>query len=171
MKLLIIEGPDLSGKSTAIEKIAKLLNNGFTIKNNYKPKDHNSKKIYYTYRKYLDMIKCEWFEDVFVIFDRFYPSQAVYSILRGTEELYSFEIKLLEKETYNLGGILIYLDTKEKDLLKRYDHRGDEHVKKEQLLMIKRRYDEFYEMTILPKIKIDTTEKDWLEKLIKFIYK
>jgi len=178
MVLLIIEGPDLSGKTTAIEKIAKHFNSGFVLKNAYKPKEQRDSKIYEQYDNILDLIE-NWEENSWtessndvLILDRFYPSQAVYSILRGYDELQEPRVELLERRliNYEFDVIYVYLDCSI-DLLKcRYKERGDEHISIEQLEMLKTRYDLFYEKCKLNKIKIDTMQKDWLEKFESFLY-
>ena len=57
MTVLIIEGPDLSGKSTAIEQIAKYFKNGFLIKNLYKPSVSDDKEIYKQYWRMIHFIE------------------------------------------------------------------------------------------------------------------
>ena len=53
--------------------------------------------------------------------------------------------------------------------MERFLARGDEHIKAEQLDMLKTRYDEFYKQTKLPKIMINTMKKDWLKNLEVFV--
>lgn len=159
---LIIEGPDLSGKTYAIDRIAKHFNSGFTLKNNFKPINKiSSATIYKQYWHILNLIK----KEPFVILDRFFPSQAVYSYLRGVDEFISREINGLDLYCKENDFIYIYLDTPMNILLERYDQDGDEHIKKEELKTLKERYDQFFEITIMKKIKLNTLEKDWLKKL------
>ncbi len=162
---LIIEGPDLAGKTTAIEKIAKHYNSGFIIKNCYKPKNLAMTDAVYTqYWKILAMIDKLDFKDV-VILDRFYPSQAVYSYLRGRDDIFAKEIDELDDFCKLHDFVYIYLDTDLDTLKDRYKQRGDEHIKIGNLINLKVRYDTFYEYTKLRKYKVDTTEENWLEKL------
>ncbi len=164
---LIIDGPDLSGKTYAIERIAKKYNSGLIIKNAYKPKKKtDSIKIYNQYWKILSI--AENYKQA-IILDRFFPSQAVYSILRGEDEMTSSYIILLEVYCKKHGFKYIYLDTSLEVLKERYDQRGDEHIKKEQLLMLKNRYDKYYEQCTLDKIKINTLDEDWLQQVEKFV--
>jgi len=162
---LIVEGTDLSGKSTAIEKIGKFYNKGFTLKNNFKPKNKQSSSEIYAH--YWHIIKLITKED-FVILDRFFPSQAVYSYMRGTDEMGNIASIELD-EFCKIDYIYIYLDTPLSELKRRYISRGDEHITMEDLRTIKERYDRFYKWTTMKKIKIYTNESDWFEKLQKFL--
>jgi len=162
MTILIIEGPDLAGKTFAIEKIAKHFNRGFTLKNNFKPiNKQSSSQIYAQYWKINALIS----KQDFVILDRFFPSQAVYSYLRGIDEIEHSEIKALDRYAWVNDYLYIYLDTPLNLLMCRYEERGDAYIKIEQLKEIKERYDKFYNLTPMKKIKVDTLEEDWLEKL------
>jgi thymidylate kinase len=170
MKRLIIEGPDLSGKSTAIEKIAKHFKNGFLIKNLYKPKQFHDTEIYKQYWRIIHFINSiEEVKNNFFILDRFYPSQAVYSILRNDDEMDSGDIKDLDGYCANMNFIYVYITAPLDVLRGRFQARGDEHIKIEQLELLKMRYDEFYEKTLLPKIIINTMKKDWIKELEAFI--
>ena len=164
--ILIIEGPDLSGKTTAIEKIGKFYNRGFTLKNNFKPKNkQSSEKIYTHYWRIFKLITHE----PFVILDRCFPSQAVYSYLRGTDELRSKDIMMLDKFASRTNCVYIYLDTNLKELERRYMDRGDEHISIDDLERIKTRYDLFYELTRMKKIRINTIKDNWFGELRTFI--
>lgn len=163
---LIIEGPDLSGKTTAIEKIAKYYNSGVIIKNNFKPRSlEDTEAIFEQYCKILDMVNEIPDEDL-VILDRFYPSQCVYSYLRGRDEMHSTNMELIEEICFSKDYTYIYLDTDLEILKDRYKQRGDEHIKIDDLLKLKLRYDIFYEKTRLTKYKVDTMKDNWLEILI-----
>lgn len=164
--IIIMEGPDLSGKSYAIEKVGKHFNSGFTIKNNYKPRTlDDSPMIYLKYWEILKMLKHELFTDNIVILDRFFPSQAVYSYLRGEDEMECIDIKTLDNFCANQNVLYIYIDTDELELEKRYMERGDEHIKFKDIKELKERYDKFFELTKMKKLKIDTRQDGWLNKI------
>ena len=165
--ILIIEGPDLSGKTYAIEKIAKYFNSGFILKNTYKPKTaEDSKKLLFHYWDILTLVSER---GDLIILDRFFPSQAVYSYLRGVDEMKSDHILILDKYAEETKILYLYLDTPLDLLLERYDKRGDEHIKKDMLITLKERYDEFFEQTNMIKERVNTMEKNWLEKVEAFI--
>ena len=165
--IIIIDGPDLSGKTTAINIISKHFNSGFVLKNSFKPKNkQNSYDIYNQYWTIFSMVKEL---DMLVILDRSFPSQAVYSYLRGQGEMRHVEIISLDKWCVKQEVKYIYLDTPLEELEKRYDIRGDEHITKEQLATIKSRYDAFYEQTNMQKMRLDTMKDGWLKEVEKFI--
>lgn len=166
MVTIIVEGVDLSGKTTAIEQIGKYFNEGFILKNTYKPREPSDKQIYLQYWNIIKLIKK--YHDL-VILDRFYPSQAVYSYLRGEDEQYCEEIMHLEQHCAENNFLLIYIDTPLVDLQERYNKKGDEHVNFQQIRDIKRRYETFFKECDLPKIAIDTTKKNWLKEVEDFI--
>lgn len=163
MSILIIEGCDLSGKTTAIERIAKFYNRGIIIKNSFRPHIPNDSAIYLQYWSILKL--ADKYNDL-IILDRFYPSQAVYSILRGEDEMNHIDIDELENYCIQREDVfLILLDVSEEELKARYDKRGDEHVNYAQILQMRNRYRQFFKDSNLRKLKIDTTNKGWLEKM------
>lgn len=172
MTILIIEGSDLSGKSTAIDIIGKHFNSGFTLKNHYKPrKKEDSNEIYAQYERLTLMINT--YHDIYpkqlIILDRFFPSQAVYSIFRKEDEMYWTQVIKLDIRASIGNYIFILLDTPLEILAKRYREIGDEYINANQLKKIKERYDQFYKFTRMKKYRLNTLEKDWLEKLVRFI--
>lgn len=172
MSILIVEGPDLSGKTYTVEKIAKHFNSGFILKNSFKPKKENDiQDIYSKYIKLLNLAKhyININGDSLIILDRFYPSQAVYSYLRGLDELNSQNILFLDDLCLSEGIKMIYVDTSLKRLQERYDKRGDEHIDKEKLIKIKERYDEFMKNTNLPLLRLNTLKENWLQSVEEFL--
>jgi len=165
MTVIIFEGVDLSGKTYAIEKVAKSLNSGFVLKNAYKPKEVIS-DIFIQYHIILDLVR-DYLPPV--ILDRFYPSQAVYSYLRGRDDMDSLEINKLEAYAEENEFLYIYVDTPIDVLIKRYEEIGDEHLKITQLEQIKERYEQFFEKTKMKKLRISTLDDGWLEKTLEFI--
>lgn len=172
MTILIIEGPDLSGKSTAIDIIGKYFNSGFTLKNHYKPrKKEDSHKVYTQYKRITSIIDKFHNENPkqILILDRFFPSQAVYSIFREQDERDWPDVKELEKHALMNDYIFILLDTPLKVLQERFKEEGDEYVVSDQLKKIKERYDQYYQGVNMKKYRLNTLEKDWLKKLVRFI--
>ena len=167
--IIIVEGVDLAGKSYAIERIGKKFNSGITIKNNYKPKANDGDGIYGQYYAILNLAISYNEKDRLVILDRFYPSQAVYSILRGEDEFEYSEILRLENLCQEMNMKIIYLDTPLKILKQRYLERGDEHITIEQLKVLKGRYDAFMALSEVPVLYLNTLEKNWMQRVEKFI--
>ena len=172
MTILIVEGCDLSGKTYAIERIAKHFNSGFILKNTLKPKSlKDTEKIYAQYWKILNLV-VDYHNnnpDALVILDRFYPSQAIYSYLRERDDMKHPEIKALEQFCFGQNVKLLHLQTPVDELERRFDKRGDEHIRKIQLEKLHNRYVKFMKKTLLPVLHIDTAEEGWLEKVEEFI--
>lgn len=172
MSILIVEGPDLSGKTYAISKVAKHFNSGYILKNCYKPKKvEDSSYLYFRYWHILSLVTSVEDQDQLIILDRFYPSQMVYSYLRGEDEMYNTELQKIEQACVDCGAVLLYLDTPLEILELRYKDRGDEHIKIEQLKELKERYDHFIRKTKLTTLRVNTLEKHWLKFLAKDIEK
>ena len=172
MTIVIVEGTDCSGKTYAIEKIGKHFNSGFTLKNNYKPKNkQSSHEIYMQYHKIFSMLNSRYCPEGLIILDRSFPSQAVYSYLRGIDEMNSQSILDLEKKVKKLDIKIIYINTPIEVIESRFAKRGDEHVNLEQIRIIKKRYD-FYMKHLfneLPMLVLDTRKEDWLKEVERFL--
>lgn len=171
MSIIIVEGSDLAGKTYFIERFAKHMNSGITIKNNFKPNNKDStSSIYKQYDTIMNLArafsKCL---DKLVILDRFFPSQAVYSFYRGVCELEDTRGKILENVALGLGVKIIYLNTPLPVLLERYDKRGDEHIQKEDLKTIHARYETYMHNSKLPVLRLNTLEEGWMEKAEEFV--
>ena len=174
MTIVIIEGTDLSGKTTAIDKIAKYFNSGFTLKNNFKPINKQSSiEIYEHYWKIISMIlEYERLNPKeLILLDRFYPSQAIYSYLRGKDELHSLEIMNLDNYCFDKNFKIIYINTEINEIIKRYKKIGDEYINSKcDLAIIKQRYDLFMAIkTENNPLFLDTMKKDWIKDVEEFL--
>ena len=165
--IIIIDGPDLSGKTTAINIISKHFNSGFVLKNSFKPKNKQSSSAIYS--QYWNIFNMVVDQDMLVILDRSFPSQAVYSYMRGTDEMSHKEILALDKWCTDIGVLYIYLDTPLEVLKERFKERGDEHITEDQLEALKIRYNIFYALSNMKKMKLNTMEPDWLRQVEEFI--
>ena len=170
--IIIVDGCDLSGKTTMIEKLSKHYNNGLIIKNSYRPKlQTDSPKIIEQYVKMLKLC-LQWDTenpDQLIILDRFFPSQAVYSFLRKVDELKSPELLLIEKTCINHNIGFIYLDTPLEELKARYKSRGDDFINFDQLNTIHDRYTIFADNTKLKTLRLNTMDTNWLRKADIFL--
>jgi thymidylate kinase len=174
---VIVEGSDLSGKTTFLEKLSKRMNCGVIIKNALKPRvsavdlstDYYAEmtrlKIHYN-----SIFKAgNYFDDDQHIFlDRFFPSQVVYSVLRGKDDFSDdwyeeFEMTMRGKTVY------IWIFEDEETLRQRYDDRGDEHVNFEQILIVHRRYQQFFERCKLPKLALKSSDPEYITRAVQFI--
>lgn len=169
-KLIIIEGSDLSGKTTIIERVSKALNNGIIIKNAFKPRSKDEAgRIREQYNFMLSLIRKSVKLDKneqFIIMDRFYQSQMVYSFKRGTDEMndrfYSrFETRLARIE--NLEVFYVWITAPDSDLEKRFYKRGEDYLKVEELKTINKRYRSIYDKSLLNKIKVDNENESSID--------
>ena len=159
VKIIIFEGVDCSGKSSLANKLSKKVKNGILIKSNYKPDSSNTSEIKKQYLKILLSINNSiWTQDEYIILDRYHLSQVVYSIMRGHDDLddpwYNwFESNLCLGKN---DACLIWVDEPEHVIISRLNGRGDEHIKEEDVHMLRERYAKAYARSNLPKIKVDS---------------
>ena len=162
MNVLIIEGIDCSGKSTFLERLSKKLGRGIVIKNCYKPRDQETERIKSQYVRIWDMVLNSSFGPADYIFlDRFYPSQIVYSIKRGHDDFDDSWYRTFEKalKTSKLNVVLVLVTEDEKIIRERFENRGEEYVKPEEITKLQNRYLSFFDKCKLRKIKIKSTDE------------
>lgn len=174
--LVIVEGVDLAGKSTFLENLSKKVNAGFIVKNTMKPRSNANgglhhweelQKLKHHYMQ-ISLIGATFPSTMPIYLDRFYPSQIVYSILRGHDDFTDNYYCKFEEMIQDIAClIMIYED--EDVLTQRFAVRGDEHVTLDQILLLKKRYDEFFVRCTLPKIKLKSTDPDILLKATTFM--
>jgi thymidylate kinase len=172
---IIIEGVDKSGKSTIIENMKNRFEYGIAIKNMIKPRDNSpeeTKRI------------CEIYEDIEImsqnidpnhvfILDRYYQSEIVYSILRGNDRLVDPNFKNWVRDMESAirhNTLLVLLETDAEIVADRFKKCNEDFVKEDQIKMLQERYNKVFEMSTLPKIKLDTT-KLGIEKSLELIEK
>ncbi len=171
MSRIIIEGVDKSGKSTIIEKMKNQFEYGLAIKNMIKPKDASDKETRKIIRMYEHILDISENLRYTYILDRFYQSEIVYSILRGNdrfEEKNFMAIVDMWEEDMVHNTLLVLVETDPAIVAKRFKTCGEDFVKEEQIKMLQERYNRAFEMSKLPKIKLDTTELG-IEKSLELI--
>lgn len=148
MKVIIIEGPDCSGKSTLIKQLTKdkRFRRSMLLKNNYRPT--NEKDIYHIqniYNEILNIIN-NYSEYDYIILDRYYPSEIVYSVLRGYESFDDKFYSKLDMIVSETDCLYVQFDHDFGLLAERLAKRGDEHIKSLNILqLITERYKTFVE--------------------------
>ena len=181
-KIVIIEGSDLVGKTTFLEKLSKTINNGYIIKNSYKPRSvEESKKIQEQYNHILTILRKAAKNDDsnrIILLDRFYPSQMIYSFKRGKDEMNSRFYKRMDERMESIENAevhFIWLFAPLDDLLKRFDNREEDYIQKEELKTIHERYEKFFHNCKLNKKAISNPDGESIDKAVdkalKFIYK
>jgi len=154
-RIIILEGLDKTGKTTFSEELLKDIPGTIMIK-------QNRRKLKNVKEAYLQMclVLTKLPGSAPVILDRFYPSQMVYSILRGTDELDDVFYTVLEKDMLEHPSLtfeIIYCTASEETITERFISNKEEHVNIEQIKMLKERYDTFISKTKLPVKVHDTT--------------
>lgn len=131
--IYIIEGPDLSGKSTMVKKLNK--DNKYEVIHFDKP--NNSFDFQ---NHYLEVLNKEN-----VILDRYFFSEIVYSKVFNRKCRVSKQTILeIRKKLKNTPHCLIYLNPGVNELKKRYKLRGDELISENQIEKIVEEYDNLF---------------------------
>ena len=166
--ILIIEGPDNCGKTN----IASLLSDVLKIPvyksgrevDAFKEKDAQYNILKWGVYEQLKMVETY---DSGIIFDRFFPSEFVYSKVYNRKSDIEL-IKKYDKDFNRLGGKIIFLDKQIMD-------GEDELIHENQYQEIREQYKIYKnEITSCDYITIDTTDRNehmQLTKLLPFVYK
>ena len=171
MSRIIIEGVDKSGKSTIIEKMKNQFERGLAIKNMIKPKDASDEETRRITDMYDHILRISSCPEVTYILDRFYQSEIVYSDLRGNDRFKDANfMEIVEDWEKNIAKdtLFVLLETDPEIVAERFKTCGEDFVKEDQIRMLQARYNKCFEMSKLPKIKLDTTELG-IEKSLELI--
>jgi len=164
---IIIEAPDLSGKTTLIDGLKNKIPAGVQIKLWTKPKDGSKESLDYIYGVYNKMLQATKDKEVNWIFDRFIYSQMAYSYKREHDDMNADELRLLDIKLEKDRALYVYVDVPLETLKARLKSRGDEHITEEDLAILKDRYEQIWNSTnITNKVRVPG---DNLEKAIELI--
>lgn len=167
MTRIIIEAPDLSGKTTLIEGLKNKIPAGVQIKLWTKPKDGSKESLDYIYGVYNKMLLATKDKEVNWIFDRFIYSQMAYSYKREHDDMNADELRLLDIKLEKDRALYVYVDVPLETLKARLKSRGDEHITEDDLAILKERYEQIWDSTnITNKVRVPG---DNLEKAIELI--
>lgn len=175
--VILVEGIDLSGKSTLVNLLAKEYP-GIVIKNTMRPDDgteDETEKIKRVYTYIIDTI----FQtpSYNVILDRFYPSELVYSqVKRGYEAFddpfYTDLEDRIKNDLMDQNVFLILCKPPVETIIERFAIRDEDFIKKAEVEEIYERYESFFEGSALEnKLALDTrdTVESLLEQVVNFI--
>lgn len=119
--IIIVEGPDGSGKTTLAEKIAK--QTGYALLHRSQPKSEEEKARMMD--EYLQVIK----SGKSVVMDRCWYSEMVYGpIMRDATCITYPEMYVLERMLCRKGALIIYCTDKPEVLWKRCQTRGEDYI-------------------------------------------
>lgn len=164
-QLIIFEGPDLCGKTNIAEQVSLQLDVPLYKSGREHDLFHDKNAQYLTlkYGNY-EMIKLLDTTNASVIFDRFFPSEWVYSqVYDRTRDL----DLVLEYDRYwaSLGGKIIWLDKPEMD-------GKDELIDVSRYNEIRQKYEQYMSLTNCEFFRLDTTDRDLrtqVNKICNFI--
>ena len=163
--LIIFEGPDLCGKTNIAEEVSRRL--GIPVYKSGREHDlFHDKDAQYLTLKYgnYEMIKILDTTSASIMFDRFFPSEWVYSqVYDRTRDL----SLVMEYDRYwaSLGGKIIWLDKPEMD-------GEDELIESSRYNEIRQKYEEYMALTECDIFRLDTTDRDLenqVNKICNFI--
>lgn len=138
--IIILEGPDGSGKSHLAEQLSKSF--GYPILHRCKTTDTEAKKE--LMKKYKEIIV----NNQNYIFDRCWYSEYVYGNIFKDETVISYkEILSLEKQLTKNGAMVIYCTGKPCELFERCSSRGEDYITSFELFVrIKHSYDVLFKI-------------------------
>lgn len=119
--IIIIEGPDGSGKTTLAEKLSR--QTGYPVVHRSQPKTEEEKKQMLA--SYLGAIET----GKNIIFDRCWYSEMVYGPVMRDESVISYpEMYFIEEKLTKHGALIIYCTDKPKTLWRRATKRGEDYI-------------------------------------------
>lgn len=169
--VMIIEGCDLSGKSTLVHELGKEYP-GIVIKVTKRPLNKKKEEII-EFTKYMNSILGfinHNRQTKMIILDRFFPSELVYSLVkRGYEAFGDGHYREMEKVIRAMDHLYIYCNPGYDTLVQRLKDRGDDHIIEEDIRELSNRYEKFFRETKMNKVKLDTSKP--VEGLVEIIKK
>ena len=156
---IIIEGCDKSGKSTLIEALKNQIPSMVGLKLLSKPADGTDRSKQYIKQMYIHMADMSRNQTAHYLFDRWYPSQMVYSFKRKHDDLDDPWFMQFEQELSKTPNLYILLDVDPDLIEKRFDEDQEKFAKKNEINKIKQRYAKHYKMCQLNKMIIDPTDR------------
>lgn len=164
---IIIDGCDKSGKSTLVEALKNEVPSLIGLKLLTKPKDGSDESKLYIKAMYKHMAEMTRDQAAHYLFDRFYPSEMVYSFKRKYEAMDDPWFARFEKELRKTPHLYVMLNVDKKLVLERFKTNNETFAKPEDIDRIQKRYLKQFERCALNKIMVDPTDK--LEETVKLI--
>jgi len=179
--LIIVEGVDCAGKdwvaSELLKKLGKKLGKKtFLLKQGVRPTIGNYEEIgrlKESYHQMIDFAKLAESTNSIMIFDRYYHSELAYSMpMREYESLDDEDYCYLENFLLSQvpNTILVFVTAEDMILEKRLMQRGDDYVTLENILEIKKRYENIIiPQSNIPVITIENNDLSHIDPIIEDI--
>jgi len=171
--LIILEGLDLAGKSYIAEQLLKRLPHCYYMKHGNRPQGKTAEELAAIKKTYYHMMDAWHAIDSGnnnMIFDRFYPSELVYSFpKRGYEAFQDMGYK--DMENWLLSNfeqvVVLYIYTSKEEMTARFKIRGDDYMEPEDIDILLTRYNAFIAGTRLAcyQVQSGTAIEEIMEKL------
>jgi len=153
--VLLMEGPDLAGKSTVTTLLSKRL--GIPAYKGVGPDDINVSIKDRAVIEFNQLTNFLTQTDVDVIIDRMYLSEWVYASVFG-REFDENNVKKIDEMFSKIDAINIIITANEDTLKERYDKRGDPKIDVIGIITVKDRYDQIAQKTKTPCITVETDD-------------
>lgn len=155
---IIIEGVDKSGKSTLINALKNKVPRAVLLKLWTKPEGNQQEATAYIRRMYMNMAQMTVDLNNNYIFDRWYPSEMVYSFKRGYDSLKDGWFYELEKEIVKTRPLYILVEADPDLIRKRMAEDKEDFAKPEEVEKLQERYREHFKYCQLNKMVVNTTD-------------
>lgn len=138
--IIIIEGPDGSGKTTLANQLSK--QSSYPIIHRVQPKTEHDKKV--MLEEYLEVIRTRRN----MIFDRSWYSEMVYGpVMRDSSVISHHQMYAIESRLAKIGAMIIYCTNSPEMLWSKCQSRGEQYItSKEDFLKICRGFDELFDI-------------------------
>jgi len=158
---IIIEGPNLSGKSTLSKALSERL--GIPVVHNSKPEDG-----------FRDNLKFSMENKENIILDRHHLGEVVYPALKrdGRQPLELWEQHMIERVLESKGTILILCSADLQFRLQKFDERGEDFVTKNELKDEGDLFEDAFNRSLLSNkfdYRLPFTDEDKTERFLDFI--
>lgn len=164
---IIIDGCDKSGKSTLIEALKNKLPALIGLKLLSKPQDGSEAQKQYVKMMYARMAEMTRDQQSHYLFDRWYPSEMVYSFKRGYNAIQDGWFYKFEQELRKTPHLYILVEAPKSVVIERFKKDNEDFAKPEEVDRIQKRYRKQYDKCQLNKIIIDPTDR--LEEAVEEI--
>ena len=155
---IIIEGCDKSGKSTLVEALKNEIPSLIGLKLLTKPRDNSDTSKAYIKKMYVKMAQMTMDPGAHYLFDRWYPSEMVYSFKRKYEAMNDPWFWSFEKELRNSPVLYVLLDVDRKLVTERFKKDNEQFAKADEIIRIQKRYRKHFAQCQLNKLVIDPTD-------------